>query len=70
MTKDESIKQSAIQRLIDNLGNPLEWSYANKILIFLGLQIVVYTSVDIYGYAFMGFISLQSSLVLFHMHGF
>jgi len=44
------VKPSVIQRLIDRIGNPLEWSYVNKILIFYGLQIFIYLSLVIYIY--------------------
>lgn len=50
MTKDEIISPTPIKRLFDRIGNPLEWSYVNKILYFQGFQIVVYVSFIFYSY--------------------
>ena len=50
MENNKAAKTSAIQHLIDRIGNPLEWSYINKVLFLLSLQILVYLSLIIYIY--------------------
>jgi len=42
MVTDEQKKSSLIQNIFNRVGNPLEWSFVNKVLLLLVLQISTY----------------------------
>jgi class 3 adenylate cyclase len=48
MENVKALRTSPLSRLIDIIGNPLEWRYVNKLLLFLGIQIVVFSAFNVY----------------------
>ena len=47
------VKPTVMQRLIDRIGNPLEWTYVNKVILILIVQLIVYGSFAIWSWIAM-----------------
>jgi len=50
MDSAKIVKPSVMQRLIDRVGNPLEWTYVNKVIMILLLDFTTYGSFTIWNW--------------------
>jgi len=53
MNSAKVVKPSVTQRLSDRVGNPLEWTYVNKTILFLIIQLIVFGSFTIWSWIAM-----------------
>jgi len=48
MPNHESTEKTIVQRMVNRVGNPLEWRWVDKVLILIGIQVVAFGSAMLY----------------------
>ena len=48
MPNHESTEKTIVQRMVNRVGNPLEWRWVDKVLIMIGVQVVCFGSLLLY----------------------
>ena len=48
MPNHESTEKTIVQRMVNRVGNPLEWRWVDKVLIIIGIQVVAFGSLLLY----------------------